>query len=183
MTEVDYDVSTLEEPIGDTILRDLKAIGRKALVVAVPMLGAGNELRDWDLWGPLVFCMILAIILGGTAGGDQGGSVFAAVFALVWLGSGVVTLNAKFLGAKVSFFQSVCVMGYCIAPMCVAAILSLIVRHWLVHLIAASAAWVWSTYAALRFYRGCVRPEREWLVVYPVALFFFFLSWMTAVGI
>jgi hypothetical protein len=42
---------------------------------------------------------------------------------------------------------------------------------------------VWSTYAALRFFRGTVKPEREALVVYPVALFYFWIAWMMIVGL
>lgn len=175
--------STLDEPVCDTIARDLKAIGRKIAIVGIPWLGKDNELRDWDLWGPLVLCLLLAIILGSTASNDQRGIVFAAVFMLVWLGSGIVTLNAKFLGAKLSFFQIVCVLGYCIAPLCVGAFLLLFVGSfkW-IKLIISLSAWAWSTYASLRFFRGSVKPEREALVVYPVCLFFFFMTWMMLVG-
>lgn len=177
------DESTLDEPICSTIARDAKAIVRKVAIVAIPMLGRENELHDWDLWGPLVLCLILAIILSAKAASDQGGLVFTAVFMLVWLGSGIVTFNAKFLGARLSFFQIVCVMGYCIAPMCVSALFALMYSHWLFKLVLAALSWAWSTYAALRFFRGCTKPEREGLVVYPVALFFFFMAWMMAVGI
>ena len=41
----------------------------------------------------------------------------------------------------------------------------------------------WSTWASLRFFRGSVREEREALVVYPLALFYFFMAWMMTVGI
>ena len=65
--------STLDEPILATVARDLRAIGRKMLIVALPPLGGENELRDWDLWGPLLLCCILAMILGGAASSDQSG--------------------------------------------------------------------------------------------------------------
>jgi hypothetical protein len=96
--------STLDEPVLMTIFRDLKSIGRKCLVVLLPPLGGQNELRDWDLWGPLVLCIILATTLGTAAGADQSGLVFTAIFVIVWLGSGFVTLNAQFLGGTLSFF-------------------------------------------------------------------------------
>ena len=176
--------STLDEPIAETLFRDVKAIGRKVAIVGFPFIGGDKELRDWDLWGPLVLCLILASVLGSAAGGNQSGSVFIGVFMLVWVGSAIVTLNAKFLGAKLSFFQIVCVMGYCIAPMCLAAIISLFFKHvWVVKLVLAALAFVWSTYASMRFFRGCVKAEREALVVFPLSLFYFFMSWMLAVGI
>merc|ERR1712146_158118 len=115
----------------------------------------------------------------------MGGSlVFVAVFVLVTIGSAVVTLNAKFLGAKLSFFQIVCVLGYCTAPMVLVALISLgLGKLWYAKLILAIAAFIWSTYGALRFFRGTVAPEREALVVYPLGLSFFFIAWMLAVGI
>jgi hypothetical protein len=176
--------STLDEPVMDTIMRDLKAIGRKTLVAMIPPLGGAHELRDWDLWGPLIFCMILAVVLGQSASSGQGSLLFASVFMLIWAGSGVVTLNAKFLGAHVSFFQSVCVMGYCIAPMCITSLISLLIvgSAWIARLIMAVISFTWSTYAALRFFRGCVKPEREGLVLFPLALLYFFITWMIAVG-
>jgi hypothetical protein len=177
--------STLDEPVIDTLCRDLKAIGRKMAVTALPMLGGDQELRDWDLWGPLLLCLTLAIILGGSAGSDQGSLVFVAVFVLVSIGSAVVTLNATFLGAKLSFFQIVCVLGYCMAPMVLMAIICLFLGTtlWWVKLILAALAFLWSTYGSLRFFRGTIAPEREALVVYPLGLFFLFPAWMLAVGI
>merc|ERR550534_203879 len=48
----------------------------------------------------------------GAEGENDGGPEFAEVFVIVWLGALVVTLNTKFLGGNISFFQSVCVLGY-----------------------------------------------------------------------
>lgn len=175
--------STLDEPVWRTIWRDIAAIGQKLVIVVVPFMGRGQSLRDWDLWGPLVLCCTLAMILGSSGKTSQSGLIFSAVFVLVWAGSAVVTINAKFLGSGISFFQSVCVMGYCIAPLTFAAILCALLSNFWFTLILTSIAWVWSTYASLRFFRGSVRPEREMLVVYPVALFYFFISWMMVVGL
>jgi hypothetical protein len=56
-------LNTLEEPVMDTIWRDLSSILRKCKAVLMPKASEDNinELRDWDLWGPLLFCLILAI--------------------------------------------------------------------------------------------------------------------------
>lgn len=51
-----------------------------------------------DLWGPLLVCLTLSILLSITAPEDQGALVFAAVFFVVWFGAAVVTLNAQLLG-------------------------------------------------------------------------------------
>lgn len=175
-------ISTLDEPVLDTLLRDARGVGRKMLVVVWPSMGNDRELRDWDLWGPLVLCLVLASILAANAQSDQAGLIFSAVFLLVWLGGIVVTLNAKFLGSKLSFFQTICVMGYSTAPICVGAIFAVFVPVWL-RAIICLVAWGWSCWASLRFFRGTTRPDRELLVLYPVTLFFFFMTWMVVVGV
>lgn len=57
-------------------------------------------LRDWDLWGPLVFCLLLSLLLSFNARPDQKDVVFSGVFAIVWIGEAVVTLQIKLLGGN-----------------------------------------------------------------------------------
>lgn len=45
-------------------MRDLRSIYTKLLQVLYPPQGGNRSaLRDWDLWGPLVICLSLAITL------------------------------------------------------------------------------------------------------------------------
>jgi len=67
------------------------------------LLSRGNipsGLKDWDLWGPLIFCLILSLLLSFNARPDQRDLVFSGVFALVWIGEAVVTLQIKLLGGN-----------------------------------------------------------------------------------
>lgn len=57
-------------------------------------------LRDWDLWGPLVFCLILSMLLSFQAKQEQRSAVFSGVFAMIWLGEAVVTAQIKLLGGN-----------------------------------------------------------------------------------
>lgn len=57
-------------------------------------------LRDWDLWGPLVFCLLLSMLLSFNAMKEQKSLVFSGVFAIVWIGEAVVTLQIKLLGGN-----------------------------------------------------------------------------------
>jgi hypothetical protein len=43
--------------------RDLKQIGIRARYVIVPVgdTSKRRELKNWDLWGPLVLCITLAV--------------------------------------------------------------------------------------------------------------------------
>ncbi len=57
-------------------------------------------LRNWDMWGPLIFCLLLSLLLSFCAKDDQRDVVFSGVFALVWIGEAVVTLQIKLLGGN-----------------------------------------------------------------------------------
>jgi protein YIPF6 len=78
------------------------------------------ELRDWDLWGPLFICMSLAVLLSLKAH-DEASLVFSVIFVIMWVGAAVVTVNGQLLGGRLSFFQSVCLLGYCVFPILLAA--------------------------------------------------------------
>ena len=98
--------NTLDEPISQTIKRDLSAVTTKFLAVLWPK-EKKSLLREWDLWGPLILCTVMATILqghtddNGTDLGD-GGPQFAEVFVIVWVGAMIVTLNTKLLGLRVT---------------------------------------------------------------------------------
>ncbi|GAA6015155.1 hypothetical protein JCM10207_003620 [Rhodosporidiobolus poonsookiae] len=179
-TETRYTGSdTLDEPVSETIMRDLRAIGSKIVQVLHPT-SDNAVLRDWDLWGPLIFCLTLAILLSTNAPADQSLPIFTGVFVIVWLGSVVVTLNAKLLGGKVSFFQSLCVLGYCIFPLDLAALVAVFVRLLWVRLPICAATFAWSVWAAINFFGGTrLEKDRAVLAVFPLTMLFFLLAWMT----
>uniref|UniRef100_A0A8C8GEX9 Protein YIPF n=1 Tax=Oncorhynchus tshawytscha TaxID=74940 RepID=A0A8C8GEX9_ONCTS len=182
----DKEYSTLDEPVKDTILRDLKAVGKKFVHVMYPKKSSAL-LRDWDLWGPLLLCVTLALMLqGGSVNSkEDGGPQFAEVFVIIWFGSVIITLNSKLLGGTISFFQSLCVLGYCIMPLTVAMVvcrLVLLGGSWrfsfIVRLIVVTASFSWSTFASTAFLADYQPPNRKALVVYPVFLFYFVIGWM-----
>lgn len=85
----DEQFQTLNEPVLTTIMRDVRQISLKLRYVLIPTLPqneALRELRNWDLWGPLVLCLVLSFLLSYNAAQGQAPSVFAAVFVLVWAG-------------------------------------------------------------------------------------------------
>ncbi|XP_030247826.1 protein YIPF6 [Sparus aurata] len=182
----DDEFSTLDEPVKETILRDLRAVGNKFIHVLYPKRSSAL-LRDWDLWGPLLLCVTLALLLqGGSADSDdQGGPQFAEVFVIIWFGSIIITLNSKLLGGTISFFQSLCVLGYCIMPLTVAMAVCRIVLvggsgpvSFGVRLVVVTASFGWSTFASTAFLADSQPANRKALVVYPVFLFYFVIGWM-----
>jgi len=202
-------LSTLDESVSETIMRDVRSVGSKLKVVLLPMersLPYGGysgvsqsetidlterdkqiieSLSDWDLWGPLVVCLGLAILLSLKAPVGQASLVFAAVFCAVWIGSAIVTINAQLLGGTISFFQSVCVLGYCVFPMTLAAVvvdlfkmISLGAFSTLVELAVLFVAFLWSTRASAIFIGQYIVPSRRILAVFPVLFFYTFLAWL-----
>lgn len=49
-------------------------------------------------------------------------TILQLVFAECGLGAIVLTVNVIMLGGDIVFFQALCLLGYCLFPMCVAAI-------------------------------------------------------------
>ena len=180
-------LSSLDEPVYETLMRDLRQVGSKLQIVLLPLGQSRNfdvvqKLREWDLWGPLLVCLTLSMLLSITAPGDSGSLVFAAVFVIVWIGAGAVTLNAQLLGGTISFLQSVCILGYCVFPLTLAAfvlfILHFILKNLVVKLIVVAIGFMWSTRASVVFMERVVKEERRLLAVFPVLLFYTFISWL-----
>ncbi|ORE10620.1 Yip1-domain-containing protein [Rhizopus microsporus var. microsporus] len=174
---------TLDEPVSVTIMRDVKKVANKSLQVLHPN-GDRNVLRDWDLWGPLIFCLILAIVLSVEAPKEQAMPIFTGVFVIVWAGAAVVTVNAQLLGGAVSFFQSVCVIGYCLFPIVASAIIALFVKFIWIRLPIAIVSFAWSTYASVGFMSETQihLQNRRALAVYPLFLFYFVITWLVLIS-
>ncbi|RXW21765.1 hypothetical protein EST38_g4085 [Candolleomyces aberdarensis] len=173
-------VDTLDEPVTTTIARDLFSIYTKLVQVLYPRRATGREvLRDWDLWGPLILCLLLGIMLSVNAPPSQSLGVFTSVIVICSVGALVVTVQAKLLGGRVSFFQGLCVLGYCIAPLNIAALISCFVRIIYVRAPVALLAWAWCIWASVNFLDGTkIEQQRILLAVYPLLLFYFILAWM-----
>ena len=179
----EVDDAQFDEPVRVTIMRDLREVAHKFRHVVAPQKeGSHLLLRDWDLWGPLLLCMLVGAILHE----GEGGPHFTQFFILFWVGSSVITLNTKLLGGSISFFQSVCVLGYCIAPLVAALILSrfiLIAENgpflFAMRFVITMLAFGWCSKAAMSFI-GDSAPEedRRALAVYPMVLFYFIISWL-----
>ena len=197
--------STIDEPISTTISRDLLQVYNKLKVVLIFSIKGSSSLRTgssssstpsspeseeilkslkhWDLWGPLLVCLFLSILLSINSPASQSALVFSSVFFLFFVGASVVTLNAQLLGGGISFFQSVCVLGYCVFPLSLAS-LTINILSWcgieliLVNIIITGVTFVWATKASVLFIEQFVVEEKKALAVYPVFFFYTFLSWM-----
>ncbi|CAL4060288.1 unnamed protein product [Meganyctiphanes norvegica] len=179
--------NTLDEPIVTTIMRDLRAVGSKFWHVLYPKEKKAL-LKEWDLWGPLILCTFIAMMVQGHARADDhndGGPEFAEVFVIVWVGAALVTVNTKLLGGTISFFQSVCVLGYCLMPSGIALLICRLILLFnpsnilfILRLIVTIIGFAWSGFAAMVFLGDSQPINRKALAVYPIFLFYFVISWL-----
>ncbi|KAI1005987.1 hypothetical protein K3495_g2233 [Podosphaera aphanis] len=135
--------------------------------------GMSEGLRDWDLWGPLLFCLLLSLFLSFTAASEQKSLVFSGVFAMVWIGEALVTAQIKLLGGNISFAQSICIIGYTLFPIVIASLLSVfhlpIVARIPIYLFLVA----WSLAAGVSILGGSgVVKNRVGLAVYPLLVFY-----------
>ena len=139
-----------------------------------------NELKNWDLWGPLVFCLVLSVSLSWHVQATDNGQTFSIVFYLFWLGSGIVTLNTKLLNGQLSFFQSLSALGYCLFPLVVASLFVTFVLNQAsqdvvrntARFIVVLGCLIWANKAAIVFMTEFVSEKRRLLAVYPVTLLY-----------
>jgi len=135
--------------------------------------GMSEGLRDWDLWGPLLFCLLLSFLLSINAREDQRSLVFSGVFATIWIAEAIVTLQIKLLGGTISFFQSVCIIGYTLFPLVIASLLSALHVPTIVRIPVYSVLGLWSLAAGVSILGGSgVVKNRVALAVYPLFVFY-----------
>jgi protein YIPF6 len=73
-----------------------------------------------------IFTLLLASLLSLESSSKE--VEFCVVFVVVIAGGLLLTANVLLLGGRVSFFQSVSLLGYCMFPLDVAAIIAVLVR-------------------------------------------------------
>lgn len=121
---------TLDETITTSIKKDLQLIYEKTKVAMLPMNESNSteKLKDWDFWGPLIFCLFLGLILSLGRNDSKGGKIFILIFAIVWIGGFIISINSQFLGAKLTVYQSICILGYCMFAIVIAALVNFILN-------------------------------------------------------
>lgn len=103
------------------------------------------------------------------------------VFVIVSMGAVVLTANVQLLGGNIIFFQSLCVLGYCLFPLSLAALASVFLHNKIVRLVIVAVAVLWAASAALPFLESSVSDKRRALAVYPLLLLYACLAWLTLV--
>jgi len=174
--------STLDESILATVMRDVRRISTNLRTVLLPVHfgGSGDRdsvVRDWDLWGPMLFSLLLSVSL--SSGSKEPGKLFSLVFGVAVLGALVLTVNVSLLGGRIAFFGSLSLLGYCIFPIALAAFACVFLGNIAARAVLLVVALVWSSWAGVPFIAGSVPARRKGLAVYPLFLIYAFLAWLT----
>lgn len=158
----------------DTIKRDLRRIVSNLKLVVFPNPNRedpGMALKDWDLWGPFFFIIFLGLTLSWSAP-VQKSQVFAVAFALLAAGAVILTLNVLLLGGHIIFFQSLSLLGYCLVPLDIGALICMLRLNVIVKVVVVTVTLAWSSWAAYPFMSTAVDPRRKALALYPVFLMY-----------
>ena len=164
---------TLDEPVLTSLKRDLFLIYNKLKHVITPRFSSQKleELYNWDLWGPLIFCFLLSISLSNE---NNESSTFVLIFSIFWLGGLIVTFNGQFLGANIGICQMICLLGYCSFPITLSGIIIgffNVKTNWIKCLLVFFM-FLWSCLASVGFINALVRRDKELITIIPVILFF-----------
>ncbi|KAK9132237.1 hypothetical protein Scep_011765 [Stephania cephalantha] len=98
--------------------------------------------------------------------------VFAVAFALLAAGAIILTLNVLLLGGHIIFFQSLSLLGYCLFPLDIGALICMLKDNVIVKVVVVCVTLAWSSWAAYPFMSAAVNPRRKALALYPVFLMY-----------
>ena len=170
---------TLDESVYATVSRDFSMIYNKLKYVINPFISREmkyNHIRQWDLWGPLLLNLILASTLALNT--KEKGQITSLIFIIFWLGGVAIYLNNYFLEVKASIFQIFCLLGYCLFPLNIAAIIVTIINSYdIIRLIVVGFTCFWSIYSSSDYLKAITTQDKRYLVLYPCILFYLYISW------
>ena len=160
------------------IKRDLYLIWTKLKYVINPFVNENERnkhVRQWDLWGPLIFTIFLSFTLAFRS--NEKSDIFILIFMLFWGGSFLVYLNTNLLGLSISFFQIYCLLGYCLFPLNISALILSFERFYeIIRIIIVGFGCTWSTYSMIGFLKNYANDQQRGLVLYPAFLLYLFIS-------
>ena len=166
--------NTLNESILTSLLRDLLKIIFKIKFVLNPFSQndiLNKEILDWDLWGPLIFTILLSFFQTSIHKQNQ----FMLIFFIFWIGCFIIYLNGRFFGSKLSFYCYACLLGYSLVPFIIVSLPMVIFKfHRVLKFLFSLFAVCWSSYVSFGFIKNKVDINKIFLMVYPIGMLYFF---------
>lgn len=81
-------------------------------------------------------------------------------------------LSVSFQGGHIIFFQSLSLLGYCLFPLDVGALVCMLKNNVVLKIVVVTITLAWSSWAAYPFMSAAVNPRRKALALYPVFLMY-----------
>lgn len=194
-----FNISSINEPIQYTILRELFLIFKKLkFVIKVPFIKKGPmkkgiiynninnnnyidyHIRQWDLWIPFLFDFFLAFFL--TFYYEENRSIHAIwFFIFFWLGNGLIYLNSYLLEINFSFFQICSIAGYCLLPMDFCGLVFCLFKFWKpIKFMLSIGSLAWSVLSSNGYLEFLLMEEQiriKYLVMYPIMIMYLYFWW------
>jgi hypothetical protein len=114
---------------------------------------------------------------------NQIDDIFGVIYMVLFGGALVVGVNSYLVGSEGSIFMMVSILGYCLAPFVVAAVVNYFLRRILMFLgmaIVCAFCWFWAVKSASVFIASCCRRSRRMLALYPIMLYYMFFAFFIA---
>ena len=77
-----------------------------------------------------------------------------------------------FQGGHIIFFQSLSLLGYCLFPLDIGALICMVKDNVILKVVVVSITLAWSSWSAYPFMSSAVNPRRKALALYPVFLLY-----------
>lgn len=164
-----------EPPLLEELGIDISGILRRSSCIASSRTG-GLDLEELDMGGPLIFVLVLACthLLTGKLhfGVILGWSVVCSI--LVWLVvnsmAGMDNPESQSLG----LYSCCCLLGYCLLPMVVFALLALVIPRGIANAVLAVATTLWCGRTAAKLFtkKAPSISDQSLLIAYPCTLMY-----------
>lgn len=115
----------LDEQVGTTLVNQFLGVVYKFWLVLFPINAEEkvNYLRNWDLWGPFLQGIFFLLIIGSTIFMYLADKRFMVIVHSLLVGAGMVNFNVRSIGGRISYFQSLSILGYSMFPLLFATII------------------------------------------------------------
>ncbi|KAL9249329.1 YIP4a-like protein [Drosera capensis] len=100
------------------------------------------------------------------------GNVYYSVMQMPVFPIYTIVQRGPSFGGHIIFFQSLSLLGYCLFPLDIGALICLLKDNVILKLIVVSVTLAWSSWAAYPFMSTAVNPRRKALALYPVFLMY-----------
>ncbi|VWU49338.1 protein YIPF6, putative [Hepatocystis sp. ex Piliocolobus tephrosceles] len=168
---------TMDEPVKDTVIRDVKSIYKKIQHICFHKHDNNNDIiKKWDMWGFLIIYMSLAVIIFLDKEIQDNKKTFAHFSIIFIIGNLLVSLNLSLLNINIYFFQTLCTVSYSLFPMVFSAFVNLFVSSRMIRFLFFIMSTTWSSYNCILVLGKFIKSNKLLISILPICLLQFFLT-------